>query len=281
MATDKRYAASVDVPASLLEPHQSEFSIRGEFREGRAAYLDMQATTPLDPRVLDAMLPYMIGSYGNPHSRTHAYGWEAERVVENARQQIADLIQADSKEIIFTSGATESNNLAIKGAAHFYKKRGKHIITTQTEHKCVLDSCRFLEQEGYDVTYLPVLPATGRVDMEHLKAAIRDDTILVSVMAVNNEIGTLQPLEEIGNLCRENKIVFHCDAAQMLGKMPIDVDKLKIDLMSISSHKVYGPKGIGALYVRRRPRVRLEPIMSGGGQVSTSKASRSRSASAP
>lgn len=176
------------------------------------------------------------------------------------------MIGASSKEIIFTSGATESNNLSIKGAAHFYKKRGKHVITTQTEHKCVLDSCRSLEMEGYDVTYLPVQVATGRVDMDELKAAIRDDTVLVSVMAVNNEIGTLQPLQEIGELCRSKKIVFHCDAAQMLGKLPIDVDELKIDLMSMSSHKVYGPKGIGGLYVRRRPRVRLEPIFSGGGQ---------------
>jgi len=176
------------------------------------------------------------------------------------------LIGADSKEIVFTSGATESNNLSIKGAAHFYKKRGNHIITTQIEHKCVLDSCRFLEQEGFEVTYLNVENATGRVNMDELKAAIRDDTILLSVMAVNNEIGTLQPLKEIGELCRSKKIVFHTDAAQMLGKMPIDVDDLKIDLMSMSGHKVYGPKGIGALYVRRRPRIRLEPIMSGGGQ---------------
>lgn len=186
--------------------------------------------------------------------------------MEVAREQVADVIGADAKEVIFTSGATESNNLAIKGAAHFYKKRGKHIITTQTEHKCVLDSCRSLEMEGYEVTYLPVQPATGRVDLDQLKAAIRDDTILVSIMAVNNEIGTLQPIKEIGELCRSKKVIFHCDAAQMLGKLPIDVNDMKIDLMSMSSHKIYGPKGIGGLYVRRRPRVRLEPIFSGGGQ---------------
>eukprot|EP00547_Thalassionema_nitzschioides_P011112 CAMPEP_0194261682 /NCGR_PEP_ID=MMETSP0158-20130606/46153_1 /TAXON_ID=33649 /ORGANISM="Thalassionema nitzschioides, Strain L26-B" /LENGTH=480 /DNA_ID=CAMNT_0039001813 /DNA_START=17 /DNA_END=1459 /DNA_ORIENTATION=+ len=265
MATDKRYQPTGEVK-HIPGDFNSPFSIGGQAKDGKAAYLDHSATTPLDPRVLDAMAPYMIGSYGNPHSRTHAFGWESERAVEEAREKVANLIGASHKEVIFTSGATEANNLSIKGAAHFYGKRGKHIITTQIEHKCVLDSCRFLEQEGYEITYLPVGQATGRVDMDELKEAVREDTILVSVMAVNNEIGTLQPLKEIGEFCRSKKIIFHTDAAQMLGKMPIDVNDLKIDLMSMSGHKVYGPKGIGAIYVRRRPRVRLIPLMSGGGQ---------------
>uniref|UniRef100_L2FV52 cysteine desulfurase n=1 Tax=Colletotrichum fructicola (strain Nara gc5) TaxID=1213859 RepID=L2FV52_COLFN len=227
----------------------------------RPIYLDMQATTPVDPRVLDAMLPYYTGIYGNPHSRTHAYGWET------ARSHIAKLIGADSKEIIFTSGATESNNMSIKGVARFFGRSGKkkHIVTTQTEHKCVLDSCRHLQDEGFEVTYLPV-KSSGLIDMEELKAAIRPDTAVVSIMAVNNEIGVIQPLEQIGKLCRERKTFFHTDAAQAVGKIPLDVNAMNIDLMSISSHKIYGPKGIGACYVRRRPRVRLDPIISGGGQ---------------
>jgi len=273
MKADKRYATTVEVPESLQHDtytKDNKFSIRGAFREGRAAYLDFSATTPIDPRVLDAMLPYMIGSYGNAHSRTHSFGWESERAVEHAREQVANLIgAASSKEIIFTSGATESNNLAIKGIAHFYGKSSKkrHVITTQTEHKCVLDSCRHLEQEGFTVTYLPVQHSTGLIDMDELREAINpNETVLVSIMAVNNEIGTRQPIEQIGALCRENKVFFHTDAAQMLGKMPINVDQMNIDVMSMSSHKIYGPKGIGALYVRRRPRVRLEPLFSGGGQ---------------
>ncbi|CAI7788912.1 unnamed protein product [Closterium sp. NIES-54] len=239
--------------------------VKGVEMRGRPLYLDMQATSPVDPRVLDAMLPFFTEQYGNPHSRTHLYGWESEGAVEAARQQVASLIGASPKEIIFTSGATESNNIAIKGVAHFYKDKKKHVITTQTEHKCVLDSCRHLQQEGFDVTYLPV-GSDGLIDLETLKAAIRPDTVLVSIMTVNNEIGVIQPLAEIGQLCRENKIFFHTDAAQAAGKIPLSVDELNIDLLSLSSHKIYGPKGVGALYVRRRPRVRLEPQMSGGGQ---------------
>ncbi|KAF2203233.1 cysteine desulfuras-like protein [Delitschia confertaspora ATCC 74209] len=233
----------------------------------RPIYLDMQATTPLDPRVLDAMLPFMTGLYGNPHSRTHAYGWETEKAVENAREHLANLVGADPKEIIFTSGATESNNMSIKGVARFFGRGGKknHIITSQTEHKCVLDSCRHLQDEGFQVTYLPV-QTNGLIDMAQLEAAMRPETCLVSIMSVNNEIGVIQPIEEIGRLCRSKKIFFHTDAAQAVGKIPMDVNKMHIDLMSISGHKIYGPKGVGACYVRRRPRVRLDPIISGGGQ---------------
>jgi cysteine desulfurase len=233
----------------------------------RPIYLDAQATTPLDPRVLDAMLPYYTGLYGNPHSRTHAYGWETEKSVESARSHIASLIGADPKEIIFTSGATESNNMSLKGVARFFKRSGKknHIITCQTEHKCVLDSARHLQDEGIEVTYLPV-QGNGLINLDELKAAIRPETCLVSVMSVNNEIGVVQPIEEIGKMCREKKIFFHTDAAQAVGKIPMDVNKMNIDLMSISGHKIYGPKGIGACYVRRRPRVRLDPIITGGGQ---------------
>ncbi|KAI9561895.1 hypothetical protein GHT06_012857 [Daphnia sinensis] len=207
--------------------------------EGRPLYLDAQATTPVDPRVLDAMLPYMTNYYGNPHSRTHSYGWESEKAVELAREQVARLINADPKEIIFTSGATESNNIAIKGVARFYKIKKNHIITTQTEHKCVLDSCRVLEGEGFEVTYLPVLPS-GLIDLNSLQSAIRPTTALVSVMSVNNEIGIKQPLAEIGAICRKAKVFFHCDAAQAVGKIPIDVEAMSIDLMSISGHKSGG-----------------------------------------
>jgi cysteine desulfurase len=234
---------------------------------GRPIYLDMQATTPVDPRVLDAMLPFMTNQYGNPHSRTHAYGWETEKAVEEGRKHVADLVGAGMKDIVFTSGATESNNMIIKGIARFYGRTGKkHIITLQTEHKCVLDSCRILQDEGYDVTYLPV-EKDGKVSLKLLEESIRPDTVLVSIMAINNEIGTIQPMKEIGQLVKKHKgVYFHTDAAQAVGKIPINVDEWQVDAMSISGHKLYGPIGIGAAYVRRRPRVRLEPIINGGGQ---------------